>query len=158
MAAAAHRAVAPATPVADDDPEGCCYRMLSAQRAGDVQAYLDCFTGELRQLRTEQLQRKSAEAQSAELRERALALTGQVTRDLQLSEPNRATLVLERVFTQHSERQQVALRLTDGGWKISSVQDLGRIESRIPYGTPVSQPGARQPTGKQTGSEGNQID
>lgn len=130
---------------ADDDPESCCYRLLSAEQSGDVSAYLDCFTGALQQQLQAQLSAKSPAAQSAGLRDRAVDLTGQATTDLQFPEQGRAELTLERIFTQHRQRQRVELLRTKDGWKIVSIEDRDRVESRIPYGTPVSQePAAEQ--------------
>lgn len=130
---------------ADDDPESCCYRLLSAEQSGDVGAYLDCFTGELQQQLQAQLSAKSPAAQSAGLRDRAVDLTGQATTVLRFPEPDRAELTLERIFTQHRQRQRVELLRTTDGWKIVSIEDRERVESRIPYGTPVSQePAAEQ--------------
>ena len=119
------------------EPDACASAMVSAEKDGDVEAYLDCFTGRLRDRLESRMAEKSREGRAAELRSGAADLTGHATTDVKITPPDEATLVLERIYTRHNERHQVTLRRVFGDWKIVAIKPLERFAPEIPYGTPV---------------------
>lgn len=119
-------------------PDACASAMIAAEKEGNVDAYLDCFTGQLRNKLESRMAEKSRERLAAELRSGAADLTGHVTIDVKINQPNEATLVLERVYSQHNERHQVKLRREFGDWRIVEINPLERFVMEIPYGTPVA--------------------
>lgn len=121
----------------DAGPDACVAAMVAAEKSGDVDAYLDCFSGPLRDQLQSRMAKQSRERLAAELRSGAADLTGHATTDLKITQPDAATLVLERIYTQHNERHQISLSRAFGVWKIVEIKPLERFAPEIPYGTPV---------------------
>src|SRR5262245_4057978 len=115
-------------------PESVIWRMSDAARVGDVQAYLNCFDGELR---------RNLEKTVAEMGERKFGdylkrlnqeITGIAVSDLDLTEGAGAKLRVEFVYRGKNEAQQHHLVLRDGAWKIDRLDESERIKTLIPYG------------------------
>jgi len=125
---------------ADDTPESCISRLLAAERKADLPAYLECFAerqrAELRASWPAQSDRQTA----AELRDRSAGLVGHAVSDVELATPDRASLILERIEKDHSERQRVDLQRVDGRWLIVRLASGAWQRPAIPYGTPVFTP------------------
>ena len=124
-----------------DEPTDCVYAMAEAARDGDVDAYLACFTGSLR----DRLARQAAEGAAggrfaASLRAGGADLTGVVLQDLEYAGTDRAQVVLEYVYTGYNERRQVRLRRVDGEWKITEMTPPRQFMPEVPYGTPANPP------------------
>jgi hypothetical protein len=131
------RVVSTPAPITEDSPEICVVRLLVVEKQGDVDGYLSCFDAARRsELETRWRDRSPAQI-AAELRERGAGLVGQAVTDIQLVNPDRATLVLERIEKDHVERQRVELTRTDGRWKIARLSTADWQTPAIPYGTPV---------------------
>ncbi len=113
-------------------PEDLVAAMLAAERDGDTPRLLDCFDGPL--------QTQRLRAGSGESADRNRGMVGYVTTGLKLVEPAGATLVLERIFTDHHERQRIELRQLRSGWKIVEITPLDQFVPDIPYGTPIVPP------------------
>lgn len=120
-------------------PCACLERMFQAAEQGDVDAYLDCFTGQQRQ-RLESEVRSPGTADFAESLRSALsdlkgrALSGS---DKTALDDQRATLTVERVYERHAERQDHHFVRDASGWRIESVGRVQEFQPPIPYGTPV---------------------
>ena len=128
------------SPLSDEDQmDGCITQMLQAAQRGDVQRYLDCFAGDLRDKLAARLKKGNPEAAAAELRSGQAALKSYVTTDWQRVSNDEATLILERVYKNYNERHRVKLRRTRGAWKIVELTPLESFAPEIPYGTPVFQ-------------------
>lgn len=130
-------------------PAGCLERMFRAAEQGDVPTYLDCFTGQQRDRLVNELNRQSEADFAASLLEAVRTLKGRAISGPTDTAPDasRATLAVERIYGQHTERQRYHfLRETDG-WRIASVDAVEKLRSPIPYGTPVYElePSIRSP-------------
>jgi hypothetical protein len=116
------------------NPESVIWRMSDAARTGDVEAYLNCFDGELR---------RNLEKTVADMGERKFGeylkrlneeITGIAVSDLKLTGEAIADLRVEFVYRGKNEAQQHYLVLRDGAWKIDRVDESERIKTLIPYG------------------------
>ncbi len=115
-------------------PEDVVWRMSDAAREGDVEAYLDCFSGALKQ----NLQKTATDMGEAQFRQYLKTLNHEVTgiavSDLEQVNEQTATLKVEFVFRGKNEAQKHRFRLVDGKWKIDGVETAARIKTLIPYG------------------------
>ena len=120
-----------------DDPRETIYAMLEAAKGGEVAAYLDCFSGEIAQ-RIEQSRREmSDDAFSEYLKTRDGEIKGVAISDVDNLSPDSASIELEYVFADRNESQRLRLTKVDGAWKISGMDAAERVNTAIPYGTPV---------------------
>lgn len=112
--------------------------MLDAARAGNTQAYLDCFSGPLR----EQLaatEREDSDSkfktyllgQNSDVQGVALMVTDRPSAD-------QARVRLEYVYTDHNEVQNLNLKKEGRRWRIISMDGAQPIKTAIPYGTKVT--------------------
>jgi hypothetical protein len=119
------------------DPESVIWRMSDAARAGDVEAYLSCFDGELRQ----KLEKTAAEMGERKFSEYLKRLNDEITgiavSDLELTGETGASLRVEFVYSGRNEAQRHHLVLREGLWKIERVDGSERIKTLIPYGAVV---------------------
>lgn len=127
-------------PQADDSPEACIARLLSAEERGDSRAYLECFTDPQQRKLEITWQGRAPSQIATELRSQFAGLVGRATTDLKFADPDHAGLVLERIKEDHTERQQVILIREGGRWQIESLSKPDWQAPAIPYGTPVFAP------------------
>lgn len=120
-----------------DDPNEVVSTMVAAEREGDVETWFGCFAGELRDQLETRLSAGSREQAAGELRHGAARLTGVVTTDSTQLAADRVRVVLERVYTDSNERQELELQRIGGRWRIVRQAVLDRFAPEIPYGTPV---------------------
>jgi hypothetical protein len=116
-------------------PESTIWLMSDAARTGDVEAYLNCFDGELRR----NLEKTGAEMGwqqfSLYLKRLNEGITGIAVSDLKLTGEAGANLRVEFVYRGKNEAQEHHLILRDGAWKIDRVGESERVKTQIPYGT-----------------------
>jgi hypothetical protein len=118
-------------------PEDAVYAMLDAARVGDVRAYLDCFSGSLKDQLVATV-RESTEGkfksylttQNAAFQSIAVMVTDRGD--------TQAIVRLEYVYKDRNEVQNVELKKEGTSWKISNVEGAQPIRTLIPYGTPVT--------------------
>lgn len=122
---------------ADETVERCLERMLEAARTGDLDAYLDCFDGELRDRLAGEIASRSRAAAAAELQSGEADLKSFATHPLVPPAEGEALVTLERIYARRHDLQRVRLRNRDGEWKIVELVPVDRIAPPIPYGTPV---------------------
>ena len=126
------------TPVSPASPEDVVWRMSDATRDGDVKAYLDCFTGELRQ----KLEKTAAEMGEAQFSQYLKKLNDEVTgiavSDLEQTDPQSAAMRVEFVYRGKNESQKHRFRSIDGAWKIEGVDSAENVKVLVPYGTDVT--------------------
>lgn len=134
----AQRIVNPAQAAADDLPADCITRLLAAERAGDVSAYLDCFAVPQRDRLRATWSDAPPGRTAAELQSASAGLAGHALTDEKLTAANQASLVLERIYKDHTTRQTVVLSREDGNWRIAELSDARWQTPAIPYGAPVS--------------------
>ncbi len=121
------------------NPEDVIWRMMDAAREGNSEAYLDCFSGALRQ----NLERTAAEMGNQRFREYLRRLNDQIvglaTSDLERLGETEARLNVEFVYRGKTETQKHHFRLVDGSWKIEQIDSAAARQNVIPYGTEVDQ-------------------
>jgi hypothetical protein len=119
-------------------PEDIVWRMSDAIREGDVQAYLDCFSGALKQ----NLQRTADDMGEAQFSQYLKKLndeeTGIAVSDLEQTNEQTATLKVEFVFRGRNEVQKHSFELLAGAWKITQVDGAVQVKTLIPYGADAS--------------------
>lgn len=118
------------------EPRDVIYAMLDAARDGSVEEYLDCYAGQmertLRQSREEMGPARFAEFLKARNRDiKGIAMNAPEERGAE------AEVRVEYVYADRNEVQEFYLEKTGGAWKIARVSDIRRIETPVPYGTPV---------------------
>jgi len=119
-------------------PEDVVWRMSDATREGDVQAYLDCFRGALKQNLQKTADDMGESQFSRYLKELSDEVTGIAVSDLEQANEQVATLKVEFVFRGRKEAQKHSFKLLAGAWKITEVDGAEQIKTLIPYGTDVS--------------------
>jgi hypothetical protein len=131
-----------APPAADGSlgaaPAECIERMFAAAERGDVEAYLDCFTGEERRRLERELASQSRDAYARSLADSIRELKGRAVFDAAPgADPSRATITVERVYVHRIDRQQYQLVNDSGIWRIASVQAAAPLQPEKAYGQPV---------------------
>ena len=115
------------------NPEDGIYAMFDAARAGDAQAYLDCFSGQLH----EQLAATAKEdakfkdyllKQNSDVQGVAVTVTDRPSTD-------EARVRLEYVYSDHNEVQNVHLKREGARWKIINMDGVQPAQPLVPYGT-----------------------
>jgi hypothetical protein len=136
------RAPTPSQPAAANTPERCLDRMFRAAEQGDIDGYLDCFTGEERPRLERNLASQTREAFSRSLVQavqelKARAVIGGAE---DANESGQAELSVERVYAHRNELQTFRLLKQGDTWRISSVQTATPFEPPVPFGTPAFAP------------------
>jgi hypothetical protein len=114
-------------------PESVIWRMSDATRAGDVEAYFNCFDGELRRNLTKTAAEMGEQKFGEYLKRLNEEITGIALSDLKLTGEAGANLRVEFVYRGKNEAQRHYLVLRDGAWKIDRVDESERIKTLIPY-------------------------
>jgi hypothetical protein len=119
-------------------PQDAIYQMLDAVREGNLPKYLEAHTGVMET----SLRRAAAEIGDAALL-KSLQEKNAPVKGIAILEPVRLSdremkARVEYVFADRNEVQTVYLERTGELWKITRVEGAQRIETLIPYGTPVN--------------------
>ena len=131
------------TPAVNASPEDtvdrCLERMLEAARVGDLDAYLDCFSGPLRERLAREIASRQRDAAAAELQSGEADLKSFATHPLMPPREGEgeAVVTLERIYARRHDLQRVRLQNRNGAWKIVELVPVDRVAPPIPYGTPV---------------------
>jgi hypothetical protein len=118
-------------------PQGAIYAMLEASRAGDVQAYLACYAGQMRSALEQSVRETGPERLSAYLKDMNAATKGIAVSDPEPVTSREMKVRLEYVYQDRNEAQTVYVENSGGKWKITRVDGSERVNPLIPYGTPV---------------------
>ena len=118
------------------EPRDVIYAMLDAARDGIVRDYLDCYAGQMERTLRQSLEEVGEERFAAFLRERNEDITG-IAMNAPKEAGDEAEVRVEYVYADRNEVQEVFLQRLDGDWKIAGVSEIRRIETPVPYGTPV---------------------
>jgi hypothetical protein len=113
--------------------------MFAAAAAGDVAAYVACFTGTERGRLERELVDGRREAFARSLVQAVTELRGRaVFAEAPLDpEADAARYTVDRVYPTRTERQVYELVREAGGWRIQSVHTARAFQPETPYGTPV---------------------
>ena len=122
-----------------DEPESAIWLMLEKSKAGDVEGYLDCFTGQTRAQLETTAQGMSLPKFSDYLKESVAPVKGVAIYDVQRPNEVLTTLVVEYVYQDQNERQQMSLKKERSRWRIEKAEASQRIQPLIPYGKPVTE-------------------
>ena len=110
--------------------------MLDASRAGDVQAYLANYSGQMRSALEQSVRETGPERFSRYLKYSNSAIKGIAVSDPEPVSVREMKVRVEYVYLDRNETQTVYLEKS-GGWKIVRVDGSERVKTLIPYGTPV---------------------
>ncbi len=127
---AATRTRAPAS------PEDGIYAMFDAARAGDTKAYLDCFSGTLRNQVAATAKEDSKfkaylTAQNSAVQGMAVTVTDRPNAD-------EARARVEYVYRDHNEVQNVRLQRDGARWRIITIDGAQPLQPIVPYGAKAS--------------------
>lgn len=118
-------------------PEDVIWKISDATREGDIRAYLDCYTGALRQ----NLQKTVSDMGDARFSEYLKRLNGEITgiavSDLEMVSDSEANLRVEFVFRTRNETQKHHFTRVGGAWKIDRLDGAEQVRTLVPYGTEV---------------------
>ena len=117
-------------------PRDVIYAMLDAARDGLVDDYLECYAGQMERTLRQSLEEMGSERFAEFLKERNRDIKG-IAMNAPKEAGEEAEVRVEYVYADRNEVQDVYLRRTDGNWKIARVSDIRRVETPVPYGTPV---------------------
>ena len=130
-------AVRSATPAAQT-PEQCLEQMFQAMKEGNVAAYLNCFTGELRDRLELNAKEQATEKFAGYLRETVAPVKGRAVYKTETSGDDQIRLVVDRVYERRQwEYQGYRLRRESGTWKIYAIDPAELHYPPVPYGTPA---------------------
>jgi hypothetical protein len=113
--------------------------MFDAARAGDAQAYLDCFFGPLRE------QLVATAAQDSETKFKAYlvgqnsAIQGVAVTVTDRSTTDEVRARVEYVYSDHNEVQNLGLRREGRSWKIISMDGAQPVQPLVPYGSKATE-------------------
>jgi hypothetical protein len=111
--------------------------MLDAARAGDVDAYLGKYTGQMETALRRSVADSGTEAFARYLRESNAAIKGVALSEPQALTDREVKLRVEYVYQDRNEAQSMYLERGPGGWRIARLDGAERVKTLVPYGTPV---------------------
>ena len=115
------------------NPDDGIYAMFDAARAGDAQAYLDCFSGPLR----DQIAATAKEDPKFNeyLKRQNSAVQGMAVSVTDRPNADEARVRLEYVYSDHNEVQNVRLKKEGARWKIVSMDGAQPMQPLVPFGS-----------------------
>jgi hypothetical protein len=125
------------TEAAPSAAQDAIYAMLNASRAGDVQAYLANYAGQMRSALDQSVRETGPERFSRYLKDSNSAIKGIAVSDPETVSTREMKVRVEYVYQDHNEAQTMYLEKAGGNWKITRVDGSERVKTLIPYGTPV---------------------
>ncbi len=120
---------------APPNPEDGIYAMFDAARAGDAKAYLDCFSGPLRDQLAATARDDAAAGFKSYLLSQNAGVQGMAVTVTDRPSPDEARARLEYVYSDHNEVQNIRLKLEGGRWKIVNMDATQPVQPVVPYGT-----------------------
>jgi hypothetical protein len=118
-------------------PEEVVWKMVNGSRKGDVETYLDCFTGAIRNRLDATAGEMTRKGFSEYLKERGSELKGVAVYDVKRTGERQSSLTIEYIYQDQTERQGLILLLEKGTWRIIETEISRRSRPLIPYGEPI---------------------
>ncbi len=118
-------------------PDSVIWEMIDACRRGDVDAYLNCFTGDLKKRLEKLASEQGKEKFSDYLKEMLQPIKNIALQQARGFAKGDQAIVADFVFADRTERQTFWVRKTKEGWKIVGVEATKPVPVLVPYGTPV---------------------
>ena len=120
-----------------ETPTDTINRMMDAARDGDVDGYLACFSGQM-----EKTLRQSVTEMSNSGFADYLQTNNKQIKGFAMYEPTEVSeravdLRVEYVYADRNEAQIFRLEKLSNRWAITKVDGIERVETIVPYGTPV---------------------
>ena len=128
---------APSPVAAEPAPQDAIYAMLDAARQGNVNAYLECYTGAMRMSLEASLRESGGDSFARYLRDSNAAVKGVAVGEPEKTGANEWRARVEYVYQDRNEVQNVFLEKAGAAWKIARVDGAERVKTLVPYGTPV---------------------
>jgi hypothetical protein len=120
-------------------PEDGVYAMFDAARAGDAQAYLDCFSGPLRDQLAATAREDAAAKFKAYLINQNSSVQGMAVTVTDRPNADEARARLEYVYGDHNEVQDLRLKREGARWKIIDMSAAQPVQPLVPYGTKATE-------------------
>ena len=120
-----------------DTPEGAVRAFFAAAQDGDAAAYLSLLSGPMKGSFEETQSQLGGAAFSGKLRDTVAGLKGFAVSRATDTADDRATLDVELVFADRSQRQRFALVRESRGWLIAAIDRAEVEKPAAPYGSPV---------------------
>ena len=117
------------------NPEDGVYAMFDAARAGDAKAYLDCFSGPLRDQLAATARQDAAAKFKAYLINQNSAVQGMAVTVTDRPSADEARVRLEYVYSDHNEVQNLRLKREGARWKIVEMSAAQPVQALVPYGS-----------------------
>jgi hypothetical protein len=129
--------VAAGTVTAPAGPEDAIYGMLDAARAGDIKAYLDSFSGSMRDQLVQVIKEDEGPSFASYLKSQNSAFQGVAVSVTDRPSDTEAQVRVEYVYGNRNEVQSVYLR-KDSRWRIFKVAGAEQIKTLLPFGSTVT--------------------
>lgn len=114
--------------------EDVIWKMIVAARTGNIQQYLDCFSGSsLATLQDDRKQSKSEAAFRDYIRRDAQDIKGLSIINGRQQGPEKAVFDVEVVYSDRNEDQTFSLQKTKGAWKITAISRPAITKQPIKY-------------------------
>jgi len=122
----------------NDTPEKCIDQLYEAMKTGDVRAYLNCFSGDLRDQLETTVRTQGTNSFSTYLKETVSPIKGRALLRTDYAGSDRVRVELDRVYEARMwEYQGYRLEREAGIWKIYAIDPVELHDPPIPYGTPA---------------------
>jgi hypothetical protein len=119
-------------------PEEAIYAMLDAARLADPQAYLNCYTGQMKDQLAQTVTESSSAKFSAYLKASNAAVQGVALSPPQAGTDGTVKVRVEFVYRDRNEVQFFYLSKPASEWKIFKVDGAERARTLVPFGTAVT--------------------
>ena len=124
-------------PKADPAPQDAIYGMLDAARAGDVNAYVACYAGQMETALRQSLAETTEAKFSQYLKDSNAAIKGVAINEPQVLTDREMKVRVEYIYSDRNEAQTIYVEKTGATWRIARVEGAERVKTLVPYGTPV---------------------
>jgi hypothetical protein len=137
-------------------PEDTVLAMFEAAQSGNVQEYLDYFSGDIRTTLDRNAEDMTEQAFTEYLIKANEPIVGIAVSDVTPIDVNSVTIRVELVFRNKNEIQTYTLFDEQGDWKIVNMTRSKRIKTLVPYGQKVFELPA-EPDSSQTGQNPDNL-
>ena len=100
-------------------------------------AYIDCYSGQMERMLTQSRTEMTPQGFSRYLTDRNREIKGIAISGPETLSESAVKVRVEYVYADRNEAQQLYLEKLPQGWKISRADAAVRVETLVPYGTPV---------------------
>jgi hypothetical protein len=111
--------------------------MLDAAGRGDAGAYIECYSGAMRRRLEQSRDEMSAGGFARYLIENNKQIKGFAVAEPKTLSGGDVEVRVEFVYQDRNEAQQFLLAKSGGEWTITGGHTAERVETLVPYGTPV---------------------